>query len=222
MAGSSDYKVVSDIPDQLLATYLAAKEIAIDTELQGLRLGRDRVCLVQLCDRAKNVCLVRPASQEPPANLKKLLTHKATVKVFHFALCDVAFFRQSMGITVTPFRCTKVMSKLVRTYTETHSLRSLVSELMGLELDKQNQQSDWQSDKLSQSQLRYAANDVLHLLPIYDTLAERLEQRGVLPSGISAHDLNANAQAVLPALVDLIISGYGDQDDGWQTSVFTH
>jgi len=222
MAASGPNKVVADIPDSLLEGYLNSKEVAIDTELQGLRLGRDHVCLVQICDRGKNVCLLQPMSREAPPNLRKLLTHEKTMKVFHFALTDVAFFKTSMGVDVRPFRCTKVMSKLVRTYSETHSLRSLVMELMGVELDKESQQSNWSSKNLTQMQLRYAANDVLYLLPVYDTLMEMIENRGALPSGITAMELHETTQAVLPTMVNLLINGYGDKDNGWETTLFTH
>jgi len=222
MAGNDAYRVVSDIPDQLLESYLQSKEIAIDTELQGLRIQRDQVCLVQLCDRNKNVCLVQPKPQAAPPNLKKLLTHAQTTKVFHFAVTDVAFLRTSLGVQVHPFRCTKVMSKLIRTYTEGHGLRSLVQELMGIELDKELQTSNWSAKNPTQMQLRYAANDVLYLLPVYDTLMEMLENRGALPSGTTALELNEATQACLPTIVDLLINGYGDRDQGWESSVFVH
>jgi ribonuclease D len=222
MAGPETLRVVTDIPDKLLETYLQSKEIAVDTELQGLRLQRDQVCLVQLCDRSKNVCLLQPPPQNPPPNLKKLLTHPQTIKVFHFALSDVAFLKTGLGVTVRPFRCTKVMSKLIRTYTEAHGLRALVQELMGIELDKELQTSNWSVKNPTQMQLRYAANDVLYLLPVYDTLMEMLENRGTLPSGTTALELNEAAQACLPTIVDLIINGYGDRDDGWESSLFVH
>jgi len=222
MVGPETLRVVPDIPDKLLETYLQSKEIAVDTELQGLRLQRDEVCLVQLCDRAKNVCLLQPPAHKPPPNLKKLFTHPNVTKVFHFAVSDVAFLRTSLGIHVHPFRCTKVMSKLIRTYTEAHGLRALVQELMGIELDKEMQTSNWSVKNPTQMQLRYAANDVLYLLPVYDTLMEMLEHRGALFSGTSALELNEAAQACLPTIVDLLVNGYGDRDNGWETSLFVH
>jgi len=216
------YSVVSDIPDDLLANYLKQPEIAVDTELQGLKLNRDQVCLVQLCDRNQQVCLVRPNPPEAPPNLKKLLTAPNTVKVFHYALSDVAFLKVSLGIDVAPFRCTKVMSKLVRTYTEGHSLKSLVQEIVGVELDKTSQTTNWGKGDLSADQLRYAANDVIHLLEVYDGLKEMIKERGELASGLKLDDLNIQCQAMLPTLMNLLISGYGDQDNGWETSVFDH
>ncbi|HKI98231.1 MAG TPA: ribonuclease D [bacterium] len=222
MASSSEYTVVPDIPDALLKVYLAQKEIAVDTELQGLRLGRDQVCLVQLSDRKQQVCLVRPEPPHAPPNLKKLLTHPQTIKVFHYALTDVAFLKLSLGIDVYPFRCTKVMSKLVRTYTDQHSLKDLVREFVGVELEKISQTSNWQRRDLSPAQLKYAANDVLHLLAVYDHLMQMLKERGKLPTGITAQEMNEHTQQALPTVVELIMNGYGDKDQGWETSLFNH
>ncbi len=222
MAASVEYTVVPDIPDALLKSYLRESEIAVDTELQGLRLGRDNVCLVQLSDREQRVCLVRPQPPQAPSNLKTLLTHPDTVKVFHYALTDAAFLQASLGIDVHPYRCTKVMSKLARTYTDQHSLRELVREMVGAELEKSSQTSNWQRADLTSAQLRYAANDVLYLLTVYDQLKHMLDARGPLPSGITATELNERSQAALPVLVQLVLNGYGDRDQGWETSLFNH
>jgi ribonuclease D len=222
MGASSEYSAVSDIPDAQLKRYLAQTEIAVDTELQGLRLGRDQVCLVQLCDRAQDVCIVRIQAPTCPPNLKRLLTQQSLVKVFHFALTDVAFLQASLGVLVHPYRCTKVMSKLVRTYTDQHGLKDLAREFMGLELDKLSQSSNWQREELSAEQLQYAAFDVLHLLAIYDQLTAMLKARGELPSGITAEALNERTQQALTTLVELVLNGYGDRDHGWDTSIFAH
>jgi ribonuclease D len=222
MQGSGEFRVVPDVPDDLLQAYLAQKEIAIDTELQGLRLGRDQVCLVQICDRESRVCLVQPRPPEAPPNLKHLLTHPKTTKIFHYAVTDVAFLQQSLSIHVHPFRCTKVMSKMIRTYTDSHSLKDLVAEMVGIELEKDSQLTNWFRRDLSSRQLKYAANDVLHLLKVFDSLKQMLKERGPLPSGITAVEMNELSQAALPALVELILNGYGDRENGWNTSVFTH
>lgn len=222
MARSSEYSVVPDIPDQVLKGYLAQPDVAVDTELQGLRLGRDHVCLVQLCDRNQQVCLVRPEGPDLAPNLKTLLTDPGTLKVFHYALTDVAFLKSSLKIEVQPFACTKVMSKLVRTYTDQHSLKELVREFVGLELDKGSQSSNWARRDLSPAQLKYAANDVLHLLTVFDHLKTMLAERGTLPTGITAEELNARSQAMVGVLVDLLLNGYGDKDQGWETSLFNH
>ena len=125
-----NYTLTSDIPNKLLELYLAEPEIAIDTELHGLRLYRDEVCLVQICDDKNNVCLVKPKNNQAPPNLIHLLTDREVIKVFHFALSDVAFFKTSLNVEVAPFRCTKVMSKLIRTYTQGHGLKDLSLELL--------------------------------------------------------------------------------------------
>ncbi|MBI3992588.1 MAG: 3'-5' exonuclease [Candidatus Lambdaproteobacteria bacterium] len=222
MAAPKRFSVTEDISDNLLKAYLAQKVVAVDTELDGLRLGRDQVRLVQVSDEKQNVALVVTAPPKAPPNLKKLLTAKNTCKIFHFAITDVAFLRTSLNVDVNPFVCTKVMSKVVRTYTEGHSLRHLAEELLGVKLEKQFQNTNWADPTLSASQLKYAANDVLHLVEIYRRLQKMLSTRGELPSGLTAMQLNERAQACLPTIVDLLINGYGDRDNGWESTIFTH
>ena len=216
------YTLSEDISDKLLEMYLAEPEIAIDTELHGLRLYRDEVCLVQICDDKKNVCLVKPEHKQIPPNLKRLLTDQNVIKVFHFALSDIAFFKTSMNIDVTPFRCTKVMSKLIRTYTQGHGLKDLSMELLGHDLNKDQQQTNWAQNDLSFKQLEYAANDVLELIQIYRKLTEMIDNRPPLSSGRTVNELNIKAQAMLPGLIDLLVNGYGDKNGGWESSLFTH
>ena len=216
------YTLSADISDKLLEMYLAEPEIAIDTELHGLRLYRDEVCLVQICDDKKNVCLVKPEHKQIPPNLKRLLTDQNVIKVFHFALSDIAFFKTSMNIDVTPFRCTKVMSKLIRTYTQSHGLKDLSMELLGHDLNKDQQQTNWAQNDLSFKQLEYAANDVLELIQIYRKLTEMMDNRPPLSSGRTVNELNIKAQAMLPSLIDLLVNGYGDKNGGWESSLFTH
>ena len=165
----SDYQLVSDIPDDLLEHYLTQPVIAIDSEMHGLRLYRDEVCLNQICDGEGRVCLVRPEGGCPP-NLKRLLTDPNVTKIFHYALSDVAFIHTSLGVQVQNFCCTKVMSKLVRTYGQRHGLKDLSKELLGVEMEKEQQQTNWSRADLSSEQLKYAANDVLYLVAIYDKL----------------------------------------------------
>ena len=216
------YTLSADISDKLLEMYLAEPEIAIDTELHGLRLYRDEVCLVQICDDKKNVCLVKPEHKQIPPNLKRLLTDQNVIKVFHFALSDIAFFKTSMNIDVTPFHCTKVMSKLIRTYTQGHGLKDLSMELLGHDLNKNQQQTNWAQNDLSFKQLEYAANDVLELIQIYRKLTEMMDNRQPLSSGRTVNELNIKAQAMLPGLIDLLVNGYGDKNGGWDSSLFTH
>ncbi len=216
------YTLSADISDKLLEMYLAEPEIAIDTELHGLRLYRDEVCLVQICDDKKNVCLVKPEHKQIPPNLKRLLTDQHVIKVFHFALSDIAFFKTSMNIDVGPFRCTKVMSKLIRTYTQGHGLKDLSMELLGHDLNKDQQQTNWAQNNLSSKQLEYAAIDVLELVQIYRNLTKMMDNRPPLSSGRTVNELNIKAQAMLPGLIDLLVNGYGDKNGGWESSLFTH
>ena len=217
-----NYTLTSDIPDKLLELYLSEPEIAIDTELHGLRLYRDEICLVQICDDKKNVCLVKPENNQVPQNLNRLLTDRDVIKVFHFALSDVAFFKTSLNIEVAPFRCTKVMSKLIRTYTQGHGLKDLSLELLGLDVNKDQQQTNWGQKDLTGKQLKYAANDVIHLIQIYRKLNEMMVARPRLSSGTTVSELNNKAQSMLSVLVELLIHGYGDKDGGWESSVFSH
>ena len=216
------YNLSADISDKMLEMYLEESEIAIDAELHGLKLYRDEICLVQICDDKKNVCLVRPNPEIIPTNLKRLLTDPNVIKVFHFALSDVAFFKTSMDIDVTPFRCTKVMSKIIRTYTQGHGLKDLSLELLGHDLNKDQQQTNWAQNKLSNKQLEYAANDVLELIEIYRKLNDMIDKREPLSTGTTVCELNIKAQAVLPSLIDLLVHGYGDKNGGWESSLFSH
>jgi len=216
------YNLTSDIPDDLIEYYLTKSEIAVDTELHGLRLYRDEVCLVQICDDLKNVCLIKPKKNQTPPNLKRLLIDPDVTKVFHYAISDVAFIKTSLNIDVYPFCCTKVMSKLIRTYTQDHGLKDLVLEIHGKQINKEQQQSNWDNEKLTENQLKYAANDVLYLIKIYRILLDMMQKRAPLKSGIAISDLNQKAQSILPGLVELLIHGYGDRDGGWASSLFSH
>ena len=151
-----------------------------------------------------------------------MLTDVNVTKVFHFALTDVAFFKISLNIDVSPFCCTKVMSKLIRTYTQSHGLKDLYLELIGHEIDKGQQQTNWDQQNLSNNQLQYAANDVLELITIYRKLKDMIDKRPTLISGMTIKELNIKAQEMLPGMVDLIVNGYGDKNGGWESSLFSH
>ena len=144
------YNLENDISDELIESYLSETEIAIDTELHGLRLLRDEVCLVQICDDKNNVSLIKPKNNQSTPNLKRLLTDSSVTKVFHFAITDVAFIKTSMNIIVEPFCCTKVMSKLIRTYTQDHGLKDLILEIHGKQINKEQQQTNWANENLSE------------------------------------------------------------------------
>jgi ribonuclease D len=174
-----DFQVCDrDLPDALCQEYLAADAIAVDTETMGLIYQRDRLCLVQLCDPKGRVTAVRIAKGQTEApNLKQLLEAAKVLKVFHFARFDVAMLRQNLGIQVTPVFCTKIASKLARTYTNRHGLKELVLELEKVELDKSSQSSDWgNAANLSDEQLDYAANDVRYLLSVRQKLITMLQR----------------------------------------------
>ncbi|NHC36076.1 ribonuclease H-like domain-containing protein [Scytonema millei] len=166
-----------DLSDETLAQFMDAKAIAVDTETMGLLVHRDRLCLVQLCDNRGRVAVVRIAKGQTDApNLKQLLEADVE-KIFHFARFDLATLKHHLGIQVAPIFCTKIASKLVRTYTNRHSLKELVQELELVELDKSAQSSDWgNAANLSEEQLRYAANDVRYLISLRQKLTEMLKR----------------------------------------------
>lgn len=158
--------------------YGSARALAVDTEAMGLIHGRDRLCLVQICDDNDNVCCIRLGRGQCQApRLQALMENPAIEKVFHFARFDVAALAENLGITVQPIFCTKVASRLARTYSPRHGLKEVVQELVGIELDKQAQSSDWgRVEDLSEAQLAYAAGDVRFLLPARDRLETMLRR----------------------------------------------
>ena len=164
-----------DLPTAWLER-LQTDAIAVDTETMGLLPQRDRLCLVQLCDGDDRVAVVRIAQKQTAApNLKKLLEDPGITKIFHFARFDITTLRHYLGIRVTPLFCTKIASKLARTYSPKHGLKDLIQELEGVELDKSSQSSDWgNAASLSESQLKYAANDVRYLISAREKLIKML------------------------------------------------
>lgn len=175
----NNFKVCDrDLDESTLSRYLQAEAIAVDTETMGLVLGRDRLCLVQLCDPEGYVTAIRiEAGQTAAPNLGKLLTTQTITKIFHFARFDVAQFRYTFDIETQPIFCTKIASKLARTYTSSHGLKNLVLELTGVELDKSAQSSDWgNAANLTDAQLSYAANDVRYLIPAREKLITMLKR----------------------------------------------
>jgi ribonuclease D len=217
------YVLQEDLTQEQLEAWLKLPEIAIDTELHGLKLGRDRVLLVQVGDSEGNVALVRTANRSDcPPRLRVLLESPQVLKLFHFALTDIAFLQQSLQVRVRPFFCTRTASKLIRTYTQGHGLKDLVREFLGIEMDKQAQQTDWSRPDLTESQLKYAASDVLYLIALYRRLQEMLESRGTLPSGHNAVALANDSMTALATVADLHLAGYGSGSDGWSLEIFEH
>lgn len=162
--------------EDLPAGALGPGAIAVDTETMGLRPGRDRLCLVQLSDGGPDEHLVRfgPNSDFAAPNLKAVLTDPARLKLYHFARFDLASIQAYLGVVAGPVYCTKIASRLVRTYTDRHGLKELVRELLGIELSKQQQSSDWGAPTLSEAQLEYAASDVRYLHRLKEGLDQRL------------------------------------------------
>lgn len=175
----TDFQICDrDLTDAILSEYVSAEAIAVDTETMGLLPWRDRLCLVQLCAPQGRVTVIRIVKGQTDApNLKQLLEAANVLKVFHFARFDVATLRYHLGIQVTPIFCTKIASKLARTYTNRHGLKELIQELEQVELDKSAQSSDWgNAVNLSDKQLSYAANDVRYLLSAKQKLTEMLQR----------------------------------------------
>ena len=184
--------------------------IAVDTEAMGLLHKRDRLCVVQLCDSKQNTHIVHfPEQRYDAPNLKALLTDGNREKIFHFARFDLGIMQHYLNIKVGPVFCTKIASKLARTYTDTHGLKDLCRELLNVTLSKQQQSSDWGSDKLSKEQLEYAASDVIYLHQIRDKLTQMLKREG-------RFELAAECFRFLPARVALDLAGWAEKD------VFAH
>ena len=198
-----------DLDDAWLALYGGARALAVDTEAMGLVHGRDRLCLVQLCDEHDNTCCIRIArGQQAAPKLKLLLENPAVEKVFHFARFDLAALAEGLGITVAPFFCTKVASRLARTYSPRHGLKDVVNELVGVELDKRAQSSDWgRVEELTEVQLAYAAGDVRWLISARDRLEAMLRRE-------ERWQLAERCFACLPVFADLDRQHFG--------SVFEH
>lgn len=194
-----------DLSPEILNRYLQSDAIAVDTETMGLIPQRDRLCLIQLCDSSGFVTAIRVTKGQTEApNLKQLMENSQITKVFHFARFDIAQLRHTLGIETTPIFCTKIASKLARTYTSSHGLKSLVLELMKIELDKTSQSSDWgNANNLSDAQLSYAANDVRYLLPVKTKLIEMLKRE-------DRWELAENCFNCLPIFVTLDLNYYKD------------
>lgn len=180
--------------------------VAIDSETLGLNPFRDRLCLVQLSSGDGTAHLVQFAPGDYAApNLKRMLADPKVLKLFHFARFDMAMFRQYVGVVTAPVYCTKIASKLVRTYTDRHGLKDLVKELLGVDMSKEQQSSDWGAAELSDKQLAYAASDVAHLHRLRDALDTMLAREGRTA-------LAAACFGFLPSRVELDLAGWAETD----------
>ena len=179
--------------------------VAIDTETLGLNPYRDRLCLVQLSRGDGNAELVQFRRHYEAPELRRLLADESVLKIFHFARFDMAVLKHTFGIMPHPVYCTKIASRLARTFTDRHGLKDLAKELLGIELSKQQQSSDWGADKLTQEQLNYAASDVSHLHALREKLDSMLVREG-------REHLARACFGFLPTRVDLDLQGWSDID----------
>ena len=193
-----------DLPDQDLTRYTGSA--AIDTEAMGLNPHRDRLCVVQMSpgDGSADVIQIGKGQRDAP-NLKKLLGDPAVVKIFHFARFDLAALSNAFGVMPQPVYCTKIASRLARTYTDRHGLKDLVSEVLNVNLSKQQQSSDWGADSLSEAQVAYAASDVLHLPALREQLDAMLKRDG-------RSEIAAACFTFLPTRAKLDLLGWDDED----------
>jgi ribonuclease D len=191
-----------DLPDGLDL----GPEVAIDCETMGLHPHRDRLCVVQLSSGDGTAHLVQiEKGQTSAPNLEKLLTDPNVLKLFHFGRFDIAAMQNAFGVTTAPVYCTKIASRLVRTYTDRHGLKVLLQELLGIDISKQQQSSDWGAETLSQAQVDYAASDVLYLHKLRDALQAMLEREGRAELAQACFDF-------LPTRAQLDLAGWPETD----------
>jgi len=192
-----------DLPDGLFA---GTTSVAVDSETMGLRLGRDPLCVVQLRGPSGDAHLVQLDRRTYHApNLKRLLTDPNVLKIFHFGRFDIAMFRLHLGVATAPVYCTKIASKLARTYTDRHGLKDVTRELIGVDISKAQQSSDWGAPQLSPEQLAYAASDVERLHDIKARLDVMLEREGRMELAKACFEF-------LPARAALDVAGWEDVD----------
>jgi ribonuclease D len=197
-----------DLPAGVLT---GTSALAVDTETMGLITARDRLCVVQIADGTGDEHLVRfnPGSDYAAPNLKAVLADPARVKLYHFARFDLAAIEHYLGVVAAPVFCTKIASKLVRTYTDRHGLKNLVEELLGQSISKQQQSSDWGGPVISEAQRDYAASDVRYLHALRDELTARLTREGRMELAQACFDF-------LPTRARLDLAGWAEND------IFSH
>lgn len=197
-----------DLPAGVLT---GTSALAVDTETMGLITARDRLCVVQIADGSGDEHLVRfnPGSDYAAPNLKAVLADPARVKLYHFARFDLAAIEHYLGVLAAPVFCTKIASKLVRTYTDRHGLKNLVEELLGQSISKQQQSSDWGGPVINEAQRDYAASDVRYLHALRDELVVRLEREGRTELAQACFDF-------LPTRARLDLAGWAEND------IFSH
>ncbi len=193
----------NDLSDELLNHYSSWDLLSVDCEMMGLNPFRDRLCLVQMCDKSERITLVKLDIGAKSPNLKKLFEDPKVKKIFHFARTDLAFLYYHLQIDLVNVFCTKSASKLARTYTDKHGLKELLKEILNIDIDKNTQQTDWGHSELTKDQIKYAANDVIYLIPAYHKLLEILKRENRL-------EIAEEANKFLPELAKLDLLGYVD------------
>ena len=197
----------NDLPNNLI---FSSNSIAIDTEAMGLNIGRDRLCLIQISAGDGNCHLVKFSQNNFQApNLKKLLTNEKILKIFHYGRFDLAILKYHLQIDIKNIYCTKIASKLVRTYTDSHGLKTICEELLGVEISKKQQSSDWGNKEISDKQIDYASSDVLYL----HALKEKLDAMLIRENRM---ELFKSCVEFLPIRVDLDLAGFANVD------IFSH
>jgi ribonuclease D len=200
--GMTIYLHQGDLPSDVFAP----GPIAVDSETMGLHPHRDRLCLLQLADGHGDEHLVRfPKGQYDAPILKRVLADPSRIKLFHFARFDLAVIKHYLGVDATPVFCTKIASKLIRTYTDRHGLKDVLRETVGVDISKQQQSSDWGAAELSDAQKEYAASDVRFLHRAHVVLAERLAREGRTEMAQACFDF-------LPTRADLDLAGWDETD----------
>ncbi|MBF0340602.1 MAG: ribonuclease D [Magnetococcales bacterium] len=188
--------------------YLESRYLAIDTETMGLKTRRDRLCLVQMCNEEGVITLVQTRNYQAP-RLREVLESTKVEKIAHFARFDIAAVGHWLGIGIQPVFCTKIASRLARTFTDRHGLKDLAAELLGIEMNKEQQSSDWAADQLSDKQIAYASSDVIHLVALRQRLEAMLIREGRLEMALAC-------MAFLPQRVALDLAGWEEED------IFSH
>ena len=193
----------NDLTEELFNVYKSSKYLAIDTEAMGLYHGRDRLCLIQICNESDlTACIKIEIGNRKAPRIKNLLENEKIMKIFHYARFDVAALKCNLTIETQNIFCTKIASKLARTYTNKHGLKDLINELLGIELDKSSQSSDWGSEEnLSQDQINYAANDVKYLIKAMDKLTLMLKRE-------KRYEIAQKCFSVIPIYSDLDIQHF--------------
>lgn len=197
-----------DLTEEIFNEYQSKKEIAIDCEMMGLNPYRDRLCLIQIASEKGTCAIVQIDEKEPPNFLKKILENDSIEKIFHYARSDMLFLKVRLNINVKNIYCTKIASKIARTYTDKHGLKELVKEFFGDTLDKTITSTDWGNPNLTDEQLLYAQNDVIYLFQIKRILNEMLIRE-------NRYDLFLKALEFLPTRVELDSRGFTED-------IYTH